>query len=316
MQGIALNGGTIRDAQARDTIAETFPVQTLTEHRVRGGLYAMWLDVEPRRRAIEGEELEIRVKRKGSFDEWAVMVIEVTDNAVGTTSNPNTRWNTDPSEGRKRSYPVWFAAGHQHVTGVSTAGRTITPKPANQTPNGPRLLTVRIVEVDATHLSNTTPDCKAGRPGCPDTPPKPFDTTQIQWHKKGDPEKGQPASFTVRVDPPGRQARIGPRIIEFPSVTAPGEETGYVADERIEARVEFEAPVTVDTTRGTPTLGLALGGVRRETTYESGSGSTDAGVRAHRERSRRGRRGRQSDRQRTDGERRTDPRRERETREP
>ena len=269
VQGIALNAGTIRDAQARDTIAETFPAQTLTEHRVRGGLYAMWLDVEPQRRAIEGEEFEIRVERKGSFDEWAVMVIEVTDNAVGTTSNPNTRWNTDPSEGRKRSYPVWFAAGHPNATGVRMAGRTITPKAANQTPNGPRLLTVRIVEVDATHLSNTTPDCQVGRPGCPDTPPKPFDTTQIQWHEKGD-----PASFTVRVDPPGRQARIGPRIIEFPSVTAPGEETGYVADERIEARVEFEAPVTVDTTRGTPTLGLALGGVRRETTYESGSGST------------------------------------------
>ena len=128
---------------------------------------------------------------------------------------------------------------------------------------------MRIVEVDATHLSNTTPDCQVGRPGCPDTPPEPFDTTQIQWY-----EKGERASITVRVDPPGRQARIGPRIIEFPSVTAPGEETGYVADERIEARVEFEAPVTVDTTRGTPTLGLALGGVRRETTYESGSGST------------------------------------------
>ena len=269
VQGIALNGGTIRDAQARDTIAETFPAQTLTEHRVRGGLHAMQLVHEPRRRAREGEPFEIRVKREKGFDEWAVMVIEVTDNGVGTTSNPNTRWNTDPSEGRKRSYPVWFAAGHPNATGVRTAGRTITPKAANQTPNGPRLLTVRIVEVDATHLSNTTPDCKMGRPGCPDTPPEPFDTTQIQWY-----EKGERASITVRVDPPGRQARIGPRVIEFPSVTAPGEETGYVADERIEARVEFEAPVTVDTTRGTPTLGLALGGVRRETTYESGSGST------------------------------------------
>ena len=61
----------------------------------------------------------------------------------------------------------------------------------------------------------------------------------------------------------------------LPAVTAPasGPDDGYAAGERILARVAFDAPVDVDTTLGRPALGLALGGVRRDAAYESGSGT-------------------------------------------
>ena len=46
--------------------------------------------------------------------------------------------------------------------------------------------------------------------------------------------------------------------------------TVYAQGDRIEVRVQFDAPVTVDTSLGTPTHGVALGGVRREATYRAG----------------------------------------------
>ena len=61
----------------------------------------------------------------------------------------------------------------------------------------------------------------------------------------------------------------------LPAVTEPAEATGYRRGERIEARVAFDAPVTVDTAGGVPALGLALGGVRREAAYASGSGTQE-----------------------------------------
>ena len=66
-----------------------------------------------------------------------------------------------------------------------------------------------------------------------------------------------------------------PAVSGMPSVTGPGEDGAWAAGERIEARVAFDAPVTVDDAEGTPTLGLALGGVRREAAYESGSGTAE-----------------------------------------
>ena len=74
--------------------------------------------------------------------------------------------------------------------------------------------------------------------------------------------------------PASGEAQAGPAVVGLPTVSAPGDEEGYAEAERIEARIEFDQAVTVDTTDGTPTLGLALGGVRREAAYESGSGTT------------------------------------------
>ena len=47
-------------------------------------------------------------------------------------------------------------------------------------------------------------------------------------------------------------------------VLGPGEDGVYAAHDRIEVRVRFDAPVTVDASGGAPTLGMALGGIRRE----------------------------------------------------
>ena len=56
----------------------------------------------------------------------------------------------------------------------------------------------------------------------------------------------------------------------LPVPTGPGEDGAYAPGDRIEVRVRFDAPVTVDASGGAPTLGLALGGVRREAAYEPG----------------------------------------------
>ena len=64
-----------------------------------------------------------------------------------------------------------------------------------------------------------------------------------------------------------------PAVAGVPEVSDPGADGAFAAGDRIEARVVFDAPVAVDGTGGTPMLGIALGGVRREASYESGSGT-------------------------------------------
>ena len=70
-------------------------------------------------------------------------------------------------------------------------------------------------------------------------------------------------------------AGAAPAVAGMPAVTGPAGGEVYAAGDRIEARVAFDAPVTVDTAGGSPTLGLALGGVRREAAYEGGSGTAE-----------------------------------------
>ena len=70
-------------------------------------------------------------------------------------------------------------------------------------------------------------------------------------------------------------AHGGAAVTGLPTVTAPGGDGVYAKGDRIEARVAFDTTVTVDVSAGSPTLGLALGGVRREASYESGSGSDE-----------------------------------------
>ena len=59
----------------------------------------------------------------------------------------------------------------------------------------------------------------------------------------------------------------------LPTVTEPGDDGMFAAGDRIVAEVAFDAPVTVDTAEGSPVLGLALGGVRRDAAYAGGSGT-------------------------------------------
>ena len=83
---------------------------------------------------------------------------------------------------------------------------------------------------------------------------------------------------TLYVSLPGTQtapATVAPAVAALPAVTEPGDGGVYAAGERIEARVAFDAEVDVNVSQGSPTLGLALGGVRREAAYESGSGTAE-----------------------------------------
>ena len=65
-------------------------------------------------------------------------------------------------------------------------------------------------------------------------------------------------------------ARAAASVEGLPELTGPGEDGVYAARDRIEVRVRFDAPVTVDASGGAPTLGLALGGSRREAAYVPG----------------------------------------------
>ena len=72
----------------------------------------------------------------------------------------------------------------------------------------------------------------------------------------------------------GSTAGAGPaRVAAVPEVSAPASGGAYRRGEPIEARVRFTEPVTVEWTGGEPTLGLALGGSRREAAWVSGSGT-------------------------------------------
>ena len=72
--------------------------------------------------------------------------------------------------------------------------------------------------------------------------------------------------------PAASGGRAAASVEGLPAPTGPGEDGAYAPGDRIEVRVRFDAPVTVDTSDGAPTLGLALGGVRREAAYEPRQG--------------------------------------------
>ena len=78
--GLVVNGATIRDTQDRDTSPETFPAKHFKAHRVRGGLFAMSLDVKGP--AEEGEPIEIRVVREGGTEQAVGALIEITDSGM------------------------------------------------------------------------------------------------------------------------------------------------------------------------------------------------------------------------------------------
>ena len=63
------------------------------------------------------------------------------------------------------------------------------------------------------------------------------------------------------------------RVAGLPEVSAPARGGAYGRGEPIEVRVRFTEPVEVEWTDGEPTLGLALGGVRREAAWLTGSGT-------------------------------------------
>ena len=74
-------------------------------------------------------------------------------------------------------------------------------------------------------------------------------------------------------EPASNRARSAVSVESASEPTGPGKDTVYAKDDRIEVRVRFSAPVVVDTSEGAPTLGLALGGVRREAAWVHATGA-------------------------------------------
>ena len=79
-----------------------------------------------------------------------------------------------------------------------------------------------------------------------------------------------PAEVARRAVAPVRPAVSGVAITSLPVYG-----TAYTAGQTVTVTATFVSPVKVDTTDGTPTLGLGIGGVEREATYTSGSETTE-----------------------------------------
>ena len=120
---LALNGAKIRDGDGRDTEPATFRQQHFATHRVRGGFFAMSLDV--RGPAREGEPITVRVVRDGGFDESADAVVQVTDTSKSSLDTfvvrfhpEGTRADLDPASGSNRMTPA--------ADGQADGNRTLT----------------------------------------------------------------------------------------------------------------------------------------------------------------------------------------------
>ena len=75
------------------------------------------------------------------------------------------------------------------------------------------------------------------------------------------------------VDMPVTNAAAPPTVSAVSVVSEAGSDGVYTERETIQAAVTFDAPVTVDTSDGTPTLALIVGGTIRQASYASGSGT-------------------------------------------
>ena len=136
-----LNGGTIHDSQGNSFLPQTLPARHFAEHRVRGGLFAMRLEVSGSAR--EGEPFEIRVIRDGGYDEPAVAIVGVTDSAL-----PHIPQLYSPALNGPGAKQVDFHDGEPGEPGVRTSTRTVTPL-GDGVADSSRTLTLQLVITDA-----------------------------------------------------------------------------------------------------------------------------------------------------------------------
>ncbi len=136
-----LNGGTIRDGEGRDLLPETIAAQHFAQHRVRGGLHAMRLEVSGLAR--EGEPFEIRVIRDGGYDEVAVAIVGVTDSAL-----PHIPQLYSPALNGPGVRQFDFHDGEPSEPGVRTSTRTVMPL-GDGVADESRSLTVQLAITDA-----------------------------------------------------------------------------------------------------------------------------------------------------------------------
>ena len=206
-----LNGGTIRDSQGSYFVPQTLPAQHFAEHRVRGGLYAMRLEVPGSAR--EGEPFEIRVIRDGGYDEPAVAVVGVTDSAL-----PHIPQLNSPALNGPGAKPVDFHSGEPGEPGVRTSTRTVTPL-GDGVADSSRTLTLQLVITDAGISQHTGHRIRA-------------------WYLAE-----EPLEVTVPVIDTGQPlAEAGLRVHETSTTEAPGAKLVF----RVTLSPRSEAPVTVE----------------------------------------------------------------------
>ena len=149
-----LNGGTIRDTEGNSFVPQTLSAQHFAEHRVRGGLHAMRLEVSDSAR--EGEPFEIRVVRNGSYDEVAVAGVGVADSAL-PHEKPSFHYAVN-GPGRRQ---FDFDHGAVNEPGVRVSTRTVTPV-GDGVADASRTLTIRLTGTDAGfHLTPPLGDYRA-----------------------------------------------------------------------------------------------------------------------------------------------------------
>ena len=206
-----LNGGTIRDTQGRNFVPQTLPAQHFGEHRVRGGLHAMRLEVSGPAR--EGEPFEIRVIRDGGYDEVAVAVVGVTDSAL-----PHIPQLYSPALNGPGAKQVDFHDGEPGEPGVRTSTRTVTPL-GDGVADPSRTLTLQLVITDAGIHRHTGQRIRA-------------------WYLAE-----EPLEVTVPVIDTGQPlAEAGLRVHETSTTEAPGAKLVF----RVTLSPRSEAPVTVE----------------------------------------------------------------------
>ena len=88
----------------------------------------------------------------------------------------------------------------------------------------------------------------------------------------GTPGPALSVAFTVRAGEVDA-AEAGPAVTGAAVTSSPAGGGAYAPGEEIAVTVRFDAPVTVDTARGTPTIGLRVGGKTRRAGYGGGSGT-------------------------------------------
>ena len=84
-----------------------------------------------------------------------------------------------------------------------------------------------------------------------------------------------PSGSTVQQTGSGTQDVEPPTITDSPALSESGADGAWTAGETVDVTLTFSEAVTVDTTGGTPSVGLSLGGTEaRRATYLRGSGTT------------------------------------------
>ena len=243
-------GAALKDmtADERPFVAESFPATApktrFPRHKVFGGLHGIRLVAGGRAR--EGDAYSFTLVRTGGFDEYAFALVTVTDSAF-----PDIPAGASvPIDGPMKDGPgarVLEFDPEREKKEVRRMAVTVTP-PGDGARPAERTLTIVLQLADI--------ELEDGR--------------RVIYEPRGT------LTATVRVlDSGAAAARAGAvtAVAGQPTVTEPGDDGVFAEGERIVAEVAFDAPVTVDVSQGRPALGLALGGVRREAAYESGSGT-------------------------------------------